>query len=56
MKFDPLIWRPVLAGLDGLYNVQVKWTLEDLADAHDALDFKAEMERRAFKNAGGDGD
>ena len=42
------IWRPVLDGLDTLTNVQEKWSIDDLADAHEALDIKAEAERVAM--------
>lgn len=38
-----------MAGLDTLHNVQTQWTIDDLADAHEALKVKAYMERNAVK-------
>lgn len=38
-----------MAGLDTLTNVQTQWTIDDLADAHQALQVKSHMERAARK-------
>ena len=46
-----MIWRPVLEGLDTLTNVKQAWTLDDLLDAHDALDAKADMESEMMRRA-----
>ena len=35
-----------MAGLDILTNVQERWSIDDLADAHEALDMKEEAEER----------
>lgn len=48
---DWAIWRPVMEGLDTLVNVQTVWNIDDLFDAHEALDIKAEMEREALEEA-----
>jgi hypothetical protein len=41
-----MIWRPVLAGLCTLEEIERSWTLDDLMDAHEALDIKAEWEAK----------
>jgi hypothetical protein len=40
-----------LAGLDSLTNIEEKWSVDDLYDAHEALDVKAEMEHFMMENA-----
>lgn len=40
-----------MAGLDTLTNVQHVWTIDDLMDAHEALDFKEEAERLMMEAA-----
>ena len=45
------IFRPVLSGLDTLTNVKYNWSLEDLLQAHEALDIKEELEAAAFERA-----
>lgn len=47
------LWTPVMAGFDGLINVQEKWSINDLADAHEALEIKAEMEQFYRKRLNG---
>lgn len=43
---DLRIWRPVLAQIATLSEIQERWSLDDLLDAHEALDVKAEAEAR----------
>lgn len=43
--------RPVLAGMDGLITVQTEWSIDDLFEAHEALDVKQEIEERAVEAA-----
>ena len=44
VNYDPFIWRPVEAGLCSLREVQEEWSMDDLLDAHELLDVKAEAE------------
>lgn len=44
-----LIWRPVINGLGTLKEVKYDWTIDDLMDAHEALDVKEEIEARAME-------
>ena len=37
-------WRPILEGITTLEEVNNSWTINDLADAHEVLDIKSEME------------
>lgn len=41
----------MLAKLDTLTNVKFNWTIDDLFDAHEALDIKDEAERFAMERA-----
>lgn len=38
-----------MAGLDTLTNVRDLWSIDDLLDAHEALDIKDEIERSAVE-------
>lgn len=49
---DWTLMRPVLGGLDTLTNVHLYWSIDDLYDAHEALDIKAEIEQHAKESAG----
>ena len=40
-----------MAGLDTLTNVQTLWNIDDLFDAHEALDIKAELEAAEIEEA-----
>jgi hypothetical protein len=40
-----MVWRPVLEGLGSLVEVTEQWTIEDLFDAHEALDIRNESQR-----------
>lgn len=40
-----------MAGLDTLTNVREAWTIDDLYDAHEALDIKEEVEREAYERS-----
>lgn len=37
----------MIEGLDTLINIEEKWSICDLADAHEALDIRAEMQHHA---------
>lgn len=45
------IWRPVMAGYGTLVEVQTQWSLDDLADALEAIEVSAECEREAAARA-----
>lgn len=45
------VWRPILAGVTTLREIQEFWSLKDLMDANEALDVKAEMEDLAMERA-----
>lgn len=49
MNIDWTIWRPVLAGHDTLVNVKYAWTIDDLFDAHEALDIQEEARKHEEK-------
>jgi len=40
------VWRPILAKITTLHEVETYWSIDDLADAHEALDLKADLEKR----------
>lgn len=40
-----------MAGFDGLYTVKKVWNIDDLMDAHEVLDAKAEAERQEVEKA-----
>ncbi len=44
MNIDMFIWRPILAGIVTLQELDKHWDINDLADAHEALDIKSEIE------------
>lgn len=46
-----MIWRPVLKRLGTLKEVQYEWDIDDLADAHEVLDFKESAEAEAMHKA-----
>ena len=39
------LWRPIMADLGRVIEVQVEWSIDDLANAHEALDIREEQER-----------
>ena len=39
-----LKWYPILQGITTLEEVNRSWTINDLADAHEALNIQAEMD------------
>ena len=39
-----LIWRPILAGLTTLQEIETHWSFADLLDAHEVLDIKEDVE------------
>lgn len=50
VNFDPFIWRPILAQITTLHEIDEYWTICDLADANEALDIKAEIEEKIGNN------
>lgn len=40
-----------MAGLGSLIDIREKWTIDDLMDAHEALDIKFEAEHHAAEMA-----
>jgi hypothetical protein len=51
MNVDWSVWRPILAGCATLQEVELHWSIDDLADANEALDIKHEAENYAAKSA-----
>lgn len=45
------IWRPVTAKIATLAEIETHWSIDDLADANEALDIKAEAEEFAARQA-----
>ena len=46
-----MFWRLVLAGVATLPELHREWTLEDILDAHEALDAKEALERHFMERA-----
>ena len=46
---DLYLWRPVTARIATLQEIDTHWSIDDLADAHEALDIQAEAEAKAAK-------
>ncbi len=44
------VWRPVLERIATLYEVETHWSIDDLADAHEALDIKQEAQAKAAES------
>ena len=42
-------WRPIVERVATLHEVETHWSIDDLADANEALDIKAEAEAKAAK-------
>lgn len=49
------VWRIILEGLATLQEIETHWSIDDLADAHEALDLKATLEIAARARARGKG-
>jgi len=53
---DWRIWRVVLAGHGTLIDVEQNWSIDDVQDAHEAMDVKASIEKivtdRAIQKSG----
>ncbi len=49
------IWRIVLEGIATLQEIETHWSIDDLADAHEALDLKTSLETAARARARGKG-
>jgi hypothetical protein len=41
-----------LAGLDTLTNIELNWSIDDVFDAHEALDIKNEQEMHHYETRG----
>jgi hypothetical protein len=55
-RFDPgkitvdwFIWRPIIAKVTTLREIEESWSIDDLLDAHEALDIQQEHEAWAAK-------
>lgn len=48
-EVDWLIWRIVVAKMATLEEIDTHWTVDDLMDAHDALDIEMELLERSKK-------
>lgn len=48
---DWLIWRPVIRKIATLQEIETHWDINDLLDAHEALDVQDEMEAFASDQA-----
>jgi len=48
---DWAVWRVVLAQVATLREIEEHWTINDLADANEALDIKQELEAREIERA-----
>jgi hypothetical protein len=46
-----MLWRLVLEGVATLEEIERHWSINDLYDAHEALDIRAEQEEWARANA-----
>lgn len=44
MNIDFFKWRPILEGIATLEEINRSWTINDLADANEALDIKNEID------------
>lgn len=49
MKADLFLWRPVLARIATLEEIERSWSLVDLLDAHEVLDLKDHYTAEANK-------
>ncbi len=47
------VWRVVLEGVATLQEIETHWSIDDLADAHEALDLKTALETAARARARG---
>jgi len=44
-----VIWRPILAKITTLQEIEQHWSIDDLFDAHEALDIQQEAENHNGK-------
>ena len=47
MNISWYLWRPVVAKIATLTEVETRWSIGDLADAHEALDIQHEAQEAA---------
>lgn len=40
----------MIAGLDSYHNIAYRWNIDELFDAHEALDIKSEIEQHSMGN------
>lgn len=45
-----MIWRPILAGVTTLRELETYYDINDVWDANEALDIQQEAERRALES------
>lgn len=48
---DFTVWRIVLEGVATLQEIETWWSIDDLADAHEALDVKQALEAAALERS-----
>jgi len=44
---DWFVWRPIVAQIATLEEIERSWSIDDMLDAHEALDIKFEQEEHA---------
>jgi hypothetical protein len=49
MNVNWYLWRPVVERIATLHEIETFWSIDDLADAHEALDIRNEAEVKAAK-------
>ena len=47
MNVSWYLWRPVVERIATLHEIETFWSIDDLADAHEALDIRNEAEVKA---------
>jgi hypothetical protein len=50
-KVNWFIWRVVLDGVATLQEIETHWSIDDLADAHEALDARDAVRREQLARA-----
>ena len=47
MNISWYLWRPVVERIATLQEIETHWSIDDLADAHEALDIQYEAQAKA---------
>lgn len=48
---DMFVWRPILAQIATLQEIETHWGMLDLISAHEALDIQHDAEQHSMKKA-----